>query len=343
MPEKNLQVGVLDIEPFSYHQNGFFQGIAYELWAEIASLADIKSEYTAIGPDINNAISEVQAGKYDVAIGPIGILANRIKKVDYTIPFFNGEFRYVLLQSNSSFWNRFNDIFSGYAPLAIFCFFGIFFIFILLIILIEHEHEELKNCHFLHNFGRLSSKFILNIFSGNPPIVTSKYMASLVVFLWLLIVNTYIITTLAGITATLVSKPKHFNNPVTLSDIQRLSTVVYGGNTALQNAHRSGLSVTMMTRTPEDAFNQVLQQQGSGAYMLYGVIQQYLFLHPQEKEKFYITPIKFPKMNLAFIINKKNRDFLPKINWAMAKIIEEGKLMNICHKYANIINEENCH
>lgn len=341
--EKPLKIGVLDLPPFSYKSNGGISGIASDLWSEISKQLNINNQYILLSPDINAAISNVHNGKLDVAVGPIGLSSKRLELVNFTVPFFHGEYVFVAEKINGSFWDRFDGIFSGYALEAALFLFIVFWLLVFLCMIFEKKHPLLIKKNNFEKCLYIAYRFMMEIFGGGVPLDPETKSGGAVVFLWLFIANTYIMTVFAAIAATFVSGVQlQAKEPYSSVDqIANLPIAIFGGDTADSTAERAHINLRILKNSPEEAFSQVREHKAIGAFMLRGMAEVYLHSHP--KENFYITTIKFPRIYLGFALNKNiSKDLQGEINWTIAKIIENGTMMSICDKYKESINEKNC-
>lgn len=86
---QTLKVGFFKIDPYIIEKkDGTYEGVLYDIWMKIEKNLQLKTKHIFID-NINfnkelNAMFENQ--KYDVLIGPISIIEERIKKVNFTRP-----------------------------------------------------------------------------------------------------------------------------------------------------------------------------------------------------------------------------------------------------------------
>jgi ABC-type amino acid transport substrate-binding protein len=81
-----LKVGVLENKPFIIN-NDKLTGFTIDVWEYIANKHDIKFEYKVIDKK-DNIDSIINDETYDVILGKISMTAERIRKIDYTVPFY---------------------------------------------------------------------------------------------------------------------------------------------------------------------------------------------------------------------------------------------------------------
>ncbi len=105
-----LRVGVAGSAPFVVGKNKDTSGISVEVWEEVARSQNI--EYELIPQSsVANALEVVEQGELDLLIGPITITAQRLKKVDFTQPYFSTEIAVLTAADDPSIWSRVQPFF----------------------------------------------------------------------------------------------------------------------------------------------------------------------------------------------------------------------------------------
>ncbi|RLA42332.1 MAG: hypothetical protein DRQ97_14115 [Gammaproteobacteria bacterium] len=81
--ETILEVAVVDAAPYGFAvSEGFFEGIMVDLWREVAEDLGMRYNFTLI--DIDEALSGVREGTFDLAIGAITVTPERETMVDFS-------------------------------------------------------------------------------------------------------------------------------------------------------------------------------------------------------------------------------------------------------------------
>ena len=95
-----LKVGVLEKDPFVINKDKL-SGFTIDIWENIAKKHDIDFQYHTIKREdlIDNAIDQ---SLYDVILGVIDLDAERIRKVDYTVPYYFTNFSLVTKRKDSN-------------------------------------------------------------------------------------------------------------------------------------------------------------------------------------------------------------------------------------------------
>jgi ABC-type amino acid transport substrate-binding protein len=83
---RELRIGIQDKPPYAQKdENGEWQGIAVELWKNIADLAGLKFQWVEVPFD--QIVPAVQDGRLDAAVGEIEVSAAREELVHFTQPY----------------------------------------------------------------------------------------------------------------------------------------------------------------------------------------------------------------------------------------------------------------
>lgn len=118
LPAQKLRVGVIGTPPTVVVSPGLQQvsGTAVQYWKELAQ--PLKLNYQFIPYSNTNEVFEALAnGKLDLAIGNIGITAERIAQFDFTQPIFQANLTLLLPSSPPTLWSTMRP-FLGWAFLS---------------------------------------------------------------------------------------------------------------------------------------------------------------------------------------------------------------------------------
>jgi ABC-type amino acid transport substrate-binding protein len=81
-----LRVAVYDVQPYGGRgRGGLFEGASVDLWRRVAEELDWPYRLTLVA-HMDDLLSGLQAGAYDVAIGAITITPERLARVDFSYP-----------------------------------------------------------------------------------------------------------------------------------------------------------------------------------------------------------------------------------------------------------------
>jgi polar amino acid transport system substrate-binding protein len=107
-----LRVLVVGNAPFATGADGALDGISVEIWREVAT--ELGIDFTLERADtIPEALSQINRGEADVAIGPISITAERARLVHFVQPYFESALGILAPATGVSFWERLRPFLSG--------------------------------------------------------------------------------------------------------------------------------------------------------------------------------------------------------------------------------------
>jgi len=94
-PPPHLKVGYVVSAPFVINNQNLLTGYSVDLWQEIATLNDWTFELTPY-PNIKAGLAAVAAHECDVFVSDTSITSDRLKKVDFSQPFFRTGFQIMI-------------------------------------------------------------------------------------------------------------------------------------------------------------------------------------------------------------------------------------------------------
>ncbi|WP_404400736.1 transporter substrate-binding domain-containing protein [Idiomarina seosinensis] len=100
--EEPLTVAVRVNAPFVMETENGYEGLAIQLWKEIAEQLDQPYQFEPMG--LNAVIDGVEQGHYDVGIGALTVTADREQRLDFSQPFHNGGLAIAVPSQNTSTW-----------------------------------------------------------------------------------------------------------------------------------------------------------------------------------------------------------------------------------------------
>ena len=98
--ETALKVGLLIEPPFVQPVTGGYSGMAVELWERVADKEGLDYTYQTF-PNIHDLLAAVTARHIDIAVAPLTVTEDRLKRMDFTQPWHNAGLR-VMIEENRS-------------------------------------------------------------------------------------------------------------------------------------------------------------------------------------------------------------------------------------------------
>ncbi len=84
-----LTVGLKVTPPFIIKEKGKYTGVCIDLWESVAQKLGVVYEYKEFGQsEIKEMLTATENGSIDLCINPLTVTSERIKRVDFTQPFF---------------------------------------------------------------------------------------------------------------------------------------------------------------------------------------------------------------------------------------------------------------
>ena len=109
--QSELQVGVRIAPPFVIQGENGFEGIAIELWEDIARENGWRYQYKAM--ELQPLFAAVSAGRIDVAVGALSVTAEREEILDFSQPFSQGGLGIATVHQSSSVTAMLMGLLSG--------------------------------------------------------------------------------------------------------------------------------------------------------------------------------------------------------------------------------------
>lgn len=109
--DEPLEVVVAGSAPFVVVEGGKPEGIAIDLWEAVATRAEVPYRLE-VAETIPKALEGLASGRYDAAIGPISITAQRAERVAFTQPYYESPLSIVSTAEGSRTWDRLRPFFT---------------------------------------------------------------------------------------------------------------------------------------------------------------------------------------------------------------------------------------
>ena len=92
---KKLRAGVFIEEPFVMQTPSGYEGFCIEMWERIMEEQGWTCTYTTF-PHATSVLDKIRAGELDVAVGPFYITSERLKEMDFSLPFHESGLQLML-------------------------------------------------------------------------------------------------------------------------------------------------------------------------------------------------------------------------------------------------------
>lgn len=98
VPHQPLVVGITAVPPFVTVGPTGYSGMAIDLWQDVADKLGLSYRYQMM-PDFKSLLASVSAGETDVIISDVTITKDRLRRMDFTQPWFDSGLRVMIDQS----------------------------------------------------------------------------------------------------------------------------------------------------------------------------------------------------------------------------------------------------
>jgi polar amino acid transport system substrate-binding protein len=323
-----LRVGVVEGPPFAMVQDGKPIGIAVDLWEEIARRGNIQYQFVKFSPKTDEILELLYKHELDIAIGPIAVTHQRIKKVDFTVGYFDNRVSLIVKKQSSFLWLALVSFFHSSFILIVGLLFLVFLLYTGIFWLFEREkHEDIPKKY----SQAISYFFWESIFHRHfvPRPHTSWGKAG--VLLWV----TFTTLLFASLTASLASY--YFmiiqSNEAGIRSTSGLHTKVLG---AIKGRHEyeAALMVTssvIPVKNDQEGLNMVKTGQIYGFVYDYHTAR-YLLDHESDTSALVVPDIVLDRHSFAFAV-PYNDPLRVKINLILTDMEEEDMGSKICQPY----------
>lgn len=110
-----LLIGLYNSPPFvNIKSDGTISGVSVDLWKKISNDLGIKYETKLYSDDeINKLITDVQSGYLDMGIGCITINEERLRTVDFSMPYYTTKLGVITEKKHSDWYEVFSAVLTG--------------------------------------------------------------------------------------------------------------------------------------------------------------------------------------------------------------------------------------
>lgn len=215
--KKIIQVRAIVEAPFVFiDETNQLQGLSISIFREIARQNNWLYTIVPAKEEVDTAIDDLAAGKFDILIGPISITENRIKKIAYSRPFYLAEGKLAINRQSISHKKAIVDLMESFPV-------GLLIIILIVLIGISHviwlserkTNTEMPKQYF---YGLMFASwiFITHFFKGGLLYHPKTVVARLILMVWLMIaLSIFLVATstyTAYITAKVIDSRKSINN-----------------------------------------------------------------------------------------------------------------------------------
>jgi ABC-type amino acid transport substrate-binding protein len=322
-----ITVATREMPPFSFlSESGQWEGVAIELWDELARELEIEYRIEAVDT-ISNLLAGVASGRYALAVGGITITSEREKVIDFTQPFLSSSLALASRQKRSPWHHVARGVFNWEFMTFAMLFIVLLFVVGWLVWLFERKH----NAAFAEHRGRgIGSGFwwaavtmtTVGYGDKSPKTAAGRILAVVWMFVSVIIISMFTATVVSSLTeGTLQRQP-------TVEQMleSRVGTVASStGEQFLENYH-------LLPHT-YDSIIQVIDALQSNTLdaVVYDlpVLRYYRRLY---KEKMDVFPLVLQRQDYG-IVMPQDAPFRNDLNVALLRFVRSGNWERIRERY----------
>ncbi|KTD30509.1 glutamine ABC transporter periplasmic protein [Legionella maceachernii] len=209
-----IRVGVINKPPFAIYQDNALSGLVVDIFKAIAEKQHWHYNLILLDQNIEAAINDVVAKKYDILIGPMIVTNDRIKRINYGRPFFLSEIKLGFNTQSASLADAFYNVLKT-IPLAIMIaiLIGMLIISNVIWFVERAKNPEIPKTYFKGFFFSLWV-FITHFLGGGMFYTPKSVAARAALMLWFVIVIMFTLTISSTYTAYLTARIISAHDPV---------------------------------------------------------------------------------------------------------------------------------
>lgn len=138
--QNKLIIGLTETPPFVIQENNRFKGLSISSWELVNRKLNADYEFKSY-PSLNTLLSAVENGEVDFSINPITVTDQRMKKMDFSQPYFISHTA-IAKKKGSKIWSYLGNLLSWNFISAILILVGVIFVFGFLVWIFERKTNK---------------------------------------------------------------------------------------------------------------------------------------------------------------------------------------------------------
>lgn len=328
--QTTLRVGVTGSAPFVFNDPKNPEGIAIEIWEDLAQEKDWNYQYKSFD-EVSAALMALTNGELDMVVGPISITSDRVARMRFSQPYYQSSISIASRADSPGLWQRIKPFFSFKLLIAVGVFLLILAIVGTLLWLAEHKaspdqfpQDPVKG---IGNGMWLAIVTMSTTGYGDMAPITLR--GRIIAGTWMVVTIIFATSMVAGIASTL-----------TLSGM---------GSSTIKNAEElSGKKVATLKNSPsltflkgykakaietndiEEAFVKLKNREVDA--VVYDRPQLLYYLNEHPEEDLYIAKAEYYKQGYGFAFPLKDT-LVYEVNRTLLKLAEEHVVQDIVDEY----------
>lgn len=325
---QTIRVGIVSLPPFAMTTpTKQYKGILPDIWSTIAEAGKIKFVYIPMSEDANQDIALLEQKKIDVLVAPLTITPSRLKRVDFTIPFYESPMGAIIPAKLDAF----NLVQFLFVDSFWFILLSILFAYIIYLNLMWYfERGKINELPLDYSQAMKNAIWDQLLKKGfSFPTTTAGRCIAAFWLLFTALVFSSFNASLASIFT--VALEKAYSKQTDIAFYRNKSVIVIEGTMYVLYAKQLNAQIKVAPNL-DTAFRMLKNHEGD-AILVDLPIAQYFLRQQKDTKKFVASQIMPSNFMLSFAVNKDETILRDTINNYLAVIQANLHLQYMCSKY----------
>ncbi len=326
--EDTIRVGISDTPPFIIKTNTGYKGACIDMWQSIADSLNVAFLYYEY--PLSSITNALDSNDIDIAISPLTITSNRIKKYYFSQPYYITSLAYAIRKDSGDFWGSFlSDFFSWNFFKALFSLFSIIFIFGIITWLMERKknHSQFRKDHKGLGDGIWWSAVTMSTVGygdKSPRTAAGRILAIIWMFTAVIVISSFTASISSSLTVHRLKS--RINN---IDDLRKVNvgTIKKTGSSEFLNQYKIYYKNFQTVNEGIDALNSCYID----AFVFDDAVLSYFVERSYHKDNVQVIPSAYFKE--YFSIASKDQELINQINYYLISYVDSPVWINELDKY----------
>ena len=325
-----LRVGLTGSAPFVFNDPESPDGIAVEIWEDLAKEQDWNYQYKSF-EDISVALTALTNNELDIVVGPISITSERVARMRFSQPYYQSSISIASRADSPGIWQRIKPFFSFKLLIAVGVFVLILAIVGTLLWLAEHKaspdqfpQDPIKG---IGNGMWLAIVTMSTTGYGDMAPITLR--GRIIAGTWMVVTIIFATSMVAGIASTLTLSgmgSSTIKNAEELSG-QKVATLKGAPSLGFLKTHKARI---IETNDIGEAFEKLKNREVEA--VVYDRPQLLYYVNENPEQDLYIAKAEYYKQGYGFAFPLKDT-LVFDVNRTLLKLAEEHVVQDIIDEY----------
>ena len=331
---RKLVVGYKITPPFVIKENNNLSGVSIELWETIAQELGYVFEYKEYkSSEIEKLLSDVESGVIDISINPTTVTSERIKRVDFTQPFYMSSLAVALpVKDSNKILDLISNIFSPKFWKAVLFLFFILLILGFLIWLIEKKENKEQFRKGVKGVGdgvwwAATTMTTVGYGDLSPKTFLGRVLGTIWMFTAIVVISG-----LTGSIAASLTSNQIKNEISTVSDLNKIKVGTIKGSSSEDFLLRNRIKGFNNNFASVKKGLEALSENKIQAFVYDEPIIKYYIANTEEFNNLTVLDKRFSVDYLSFSMQKDDK-MMKEINQALISELEKISWLGVLHNY----------